>query len=97
MLNSVDSWELQAGASLQKELFRSSQLSLEAGAGAFLFYRAMEFGGSRRLIPAELPVVSARHLTTGIGLNVVTVPPLSSSSGSLPGVVYLQFTQALER
>jgi hypothetical protein len=46
------------------------------------------------LIPAVLPVLSAEHKGLHLGINVVAVPRCQFSGGTMPGVIYLQFTKA---
>ena len=92
--DSLDAMGLYAGHTVQKRWLDNPVYSVDAGAGAFLFYRTLQFDGPHRLIPAVLPVLSAQHKATRLGLNVVAVPPFKVHSGKMPGVLYVQFTKA---
>lgn len=93
MKDSLDAYGVYAGAAWQKRVYDSGTLSADIGGGAFLFYRTLQFDGKHLLVPAVLPVMSALHKGTGLGANLVLVPQFKTSNGTLPGVVYLQFTQ----
>jgi hypothetical protein len=41
-----------------------------------------------------LPVLSAEHKGLRLGINLVAVPRVQFSGGTMPGVIYLQFTKA---
>jgi len=46
------------------------------------------------LVPAVLPVLSAEHKATRLGMNMVFVPKCKISGGTMPAVIFLQFTKA---
>jgi hypothetical protein len=46
------------------------------------------------LVPALLPVLSAEHKGMRLGVNVVAAPRCRVSGGTMPGVIYVQFTKA---
>ena len=94
MKDSLNAMGLYAGHTWQKRVHEGASLSADAGGGAFLFYRTLQFNGSRKLVPALLPVLSTLHRDSGLGLNLVLVPRLKMKSGVMPGVIYLQFTKA---
>lgn len=62
--------------------------------GAFLFYRTLSFDGPHQLVPAVLPVLSATRKAWGLGINVLAVPRVKLSGGTMPNVIYAQFTKA---
>lgn len=94
MKDSLDAMGLYAGHALQKRVVDGPGFTADVGGGAFLFYRTLRFDGPHLLIPAALPVLSAQHKDTQIGLNLLAIPPCKLNSGTVPGVIYVQFTKA---
>jgi hypothetical protein len=94
MKDSLDAMGVYAGYTWQKRLIDKASYSVDLGGGAFLFYRTLQFDGPHMLIPAVLPVLSAEHKGLHLGINVVAVPRCQFSGGTMPGVIYLQFTKA---
>ena len=45
-------------------------------------------------MPGVLPVLSATHKAWGLGINVLAVPRVKLSGGTMPNVIYAQFTKA---
>lgn len=93
MKDSLNEMGAYAGHTWQKRLVETSDLTLDAGGGAFLFYRTLAFNGPHVLVPAVLPVLSATQKNWGIGFNLVAVPRVKLPDGTMPGVVYAQFTK----
>jgi Antimicrobial peptide resistance and lipid A acylation protein PagP len=93
MKDSLDAMGAYAGYTWQKRLVDRESYSVDLGGGAFLFYRTLQFDGPHQWIPAVLPVLSAQHKSLGLGINLVAVPRVQFSGGTMPGVVYLQFTK----
>jgi len=94
MKDSLNAMGVYAGYTWQKRLLDKPAYSVDLGGGAFLFYRTLQFGGPHELIPAVLPVLSAEHKELRLGINLVAVPRCHFSGGTMPGVIYLQFTKA---
>jgi len=90
MLDSTDTWSTYVGAALQKRLV-DGEVSVDAGAAGFIFYRGLE-NGRKRLLPAVLPVVSIEHRATGLGLNLLAVPEFKAQGMHSPTVVFAQLT-----
>lgn len=93
MRDSVESWGAYGGAVWQKRVLESPSWVVDAGGGAFLFYRALHFDGERMWLPGLLPVVSVEHKSTGIGLNVLYVPNFQTDAGEMPAVIFAQLTK----
>lgn len=93
MKDSLDAMGVYAGYTWQKRLVDSDAYTLDLGGGAFLFYRTLQFNGPHQWVPGVLPVLSAAHKGLGLGANVVLVPRWHFSGGTMPGVIYLQFTK----
>jgi hypothetical protein len=81
----------RAGAA---SLLDCESYSVDLGGGAFLFYCTLQFDGPHLWIPAVLPVLSAEHRGLRLGINLVAVPRVQFSGGTMPGVICLQFTKA---
>ncbi|HEY6353188.1 MAG TPA: hypothetical protein VIY30_01750 [Burkholderiaceae bacterium] len=94
MKDSLDAMGVYAGYTWQKRVLNSESYSVDLGGGAFLFYRTLQFDGPHQWIPAVLPVLSAEHKGLRLGINLVAVPRVQFSGGTMPGVIYLQFTKA---
>ena len=94
MKDSLDAMGVYAGYTWQKRLLDSESYSVDLGGGAFLFYRTLQFDGPHLWVPAVLPVLSAEHKGLRLGFNLVAVPRVQFSGGTMPGVIYLQFTKA---
>lgn len=93
MKDSLDAMGLYAGHTWQKRLLDDGPYTLDAGAGVFAFYRTLSFDGPHVLVPAALPVLSATQTRWGLGVNIVAVPRVKLSNGTMPGVIYAQFTK----
>lgn len=94
MKDSLDAMGAYAGHTWQKRVFDSDTVSVDVGGGAFLFYRTLRFDGPHVLVPGVLPVLSATHKAWGLGINVVAVPRVEFRGGTMPNVIYAQFTKA---
>lgn len=92
--DSLARWGGYAAASAQRRLWENAHWRVEAGAGAFVFYRTFDWERERRLMPAVLPVVSVEHRPSGLGANVLAVPHFRTRSGEMPGVLFAQLTLA---
>lgn len=90
MKDSLDTYGLYSGIVWQKQVVDTDSFAVDIGGGAFLFYRAVQFGEKRKLVPAPLPVASVLHKSTGIGANLVLVP----ANQTMPTVLYVQFTKS---
>ncbi len=94
MKDSLDAMGLYSSLTYQKRIVDGPTLSVDVGAGAFLFWRTLEWDGPHRLVPGVLPVFSVKHKPTELGANLVIVPEVKfSTNRKLPGVAYLQFTK----
>jgi len=93
MKDSLDAMGGYAGHTWQKRVVDDVRYSVDAGAGAFIFYRTLRFDGQHVLVPAALPVLSATHKRWNLGVNVVAVPRVKLPDGTMPGVIYAQFTK----
>jgi len=93
MRDSVESWGAYGSVVWQKRVFESASWVVDAGGGAFLFYRAMQFDGKRMWVPGLLPVLTLEHKKTGTGLNIVYVPAFSADAGAMPAALFAQITQ----
>jgi Antimicrobial peptide resistance and lipid A acylation protein PagP len=94
MKDSLNAMGAYAGYTWQKRLVNNESYSVDLGGGAFLFYRTLQFDGPHQWVPAVLPVLSAEHKGLRLGVNLVAVPRVQFSGGTMPGVIYLQFTKA---
>lgn len=93
MRDSLNEMGGYAGHTWQKRLVETGTYTFDAGGGAFLFYRTLAFDGPHVLVPAVLPVLSATKKDWGLGLNIVAVPRVKLADGTMPGVIYAQFTK----
>jgi hypothetical protein len=94
MKDSLNAMGAYAGHTWQKRLIDGDTCTTDLGGGVFLFYRTLRFDGPHELVAGVLPVLSATHKEWGLGVNVVYVPRVKFSSGTMPNVVYAQFTKA---
>lgn len=94
MKDSLDAMGAYVGQTWQKRLVDDAGFTVELGGGAFLFYRTLRFDGPHRLVPAVLPVLSVTYRPWQLGANLVAVPRCRVSGGTMPNVLYLQFTKA---
>jgi hypothetical protein len=94
MKDSLNAMGAYAGHTWQKRVVDTDNCSTDIGGGAFLFYRALRFDGPHVLVPGVLPVLSATYKPWGLGINVVAVPRVKFSGGTMPNVVYAQFTKS---
>lgn len=95
MHDSVESWGAYGGVAWQYRMFDGASWLVDAGGGIFLFYRAVQFDGPHIWLPGALPVLSAEHRPTGLGLNVLYVPNVKFDAGEMPSVIYVQLTKQL--
>jgi hypothetical protein len=93
MKDSLNEMGGYAGHTWQKRLVETGRYTLDAGGGAFLFYRTLAFDGPHVLVPAVLPVLSATKKDWSLGFNLVAVPRVKLADGTMPGVIYAQFTK----
>jgi hypothetical protein len=89
--DSLGEWGLYTGVVWQKRLLQGN-VEVDAGGGAFLLWRALKFDGPRKLFPAPMPVVSVRHVPSGIGVNFTAMPRFTTSQGTHHGYVFAQGT-----
>jgi hypothetical protein len=89
--DSIGKWGLYAGVVWQKRLLEGN-VEVDAGAGPFVFWRALRFDDKRVLFAAPVPVLSLRHVPSGIGLNMTVVPHFKTSAGTMPSFVFAQAT-----
>ena len=94
MKDSLNAMGAYAGHVWQKRIYEHGDYAVELGGGGFLFYRTLRFDGPHVLVPAVLPVLSVHHEPTRLGVNVVLVPQCRVSGGTMPTVIYMQFTKA---
>lgn len=94
MKDSLDAMGAYAGHTWQKRVVDTDAYTLDVGGGAFLFYRTLRFDGPHVLVPGVLPVLSATHKEWRLGINLVAVPRVKFSGGTMPNVIYAQFTKA---
>ena len=94
MRDSLDRDGVVGGLTWQKPLYLSSTWTVDAGAGAFLFYRAQTFTGPRQLFPGLLPVLSLQHEPTKLGLNVLFVPHFKVGNNEMPAVLFAQLSKS---
>jgi hypothetical protein len=94
MKDSLDAMGAYAGHTWQKRVIDGDTYSADVGGGAFLFYRTLRFDGPHLLVPGVLPVLSATHKKWGLGINLVAVPRVKLSGGTMPNVIYAQFTKS---
>jgi hypothetical protein len=94
MKDSLNAMGAYAGHTWQKRLIDGETYTADVGGGAFLFYRTLRFDGPHVLVPGVLPVLSATHKGWGLGINVVAVPRVKLSGGTMPNVIYAQFTKS---
>lgn len=95
MRDSVESWGAYGGVAWQYRVFDDASWLVDAGAGGFLFYRALKFDGPRVWLPGVLPVLSVEHKRTGLGINVLYVPNVRVDAGEMPAVIFVQLTKRL--
>jgi hypothetical protein len=94
MKDSLNAMGAYGGYTLQKRVMDEPSVSVDLGGGGFLFYRTLQFDGPHLLVPALLPVLSAEYKPMRLGVNVVAAPKCKVSGGTMPGVIYVQFTKA---
>jgi hypothetical protein len=94
MKDSLNAMGAYAGHTWQKRVIDGDTYTADIGGGAFLFYRTLRFDGPHVLVPGVLPVLSVTHKTWGLGVNVVAVPRVKLSGGTMPNVIYAQFTKS---
>jgi hypothetical protein len=94
MRDSLDAMGAYAGHTWQKRVVDGDTFSADLGGGGFLFYRTLKFDGPHRLVPALLPVLSVTHKQWQLGVNLVAVPRCHVGGGTMPNVIYMQFTKA---
>jgi hypothetical protein len=94
MKDSLNAMGAYAGHTWQKRVIDGDTYTADIGGGAFLFYRTLRFDGPHLLVPGVLPVLSATHKQWGLGINLVAVPRVKLSSGTMPNVLYAQFTKS---
>ncbi|MBE7419397.1 MAG: hypothetical protein HS128_16965 [Ideonella sp.] len=94
MKDSLDAMGAYAGQTWQKRLLDDDRFAVELGGGGFVFYRTLKFGGPHRLVPAVLPVLSVTYKPWQFGVNLVAVPRCRVSGGTMPNVLYMQFTKS---
>jgi hypothetical protein len=94
MKDSLNAMGAYAGHTWQKRVIDGDTYSADIGGGAFLFYRTLRFDGPHVLVPGVLPVLSATHKSWGLGINLVAVPRVKLSGGTMPNVLYAQFTKS---
>lgn len=78
-----------AGAAVMHELFRFEGVRVDAGAGAFLFYKSVSWKGDMALMPGILPVLTYTDRNAPYGFNMIWRPPESGGRGTL----FMQITQ----
>lgn len=93
MRDSHGKWGGYGGYAWQYRLVDGASWQLDAGAGAFLFYRTVKFDGKLKLVPGVLPVLSIEHKPSGYGMNVLFVPNVKIGNYDMPAVLYAQFTK----
>jgi Antimicrobial peptide resistance and lipid A acylation protein PagP len=94
MKDSLDAMGAYAGHTWQKRVHDGDTFIADLGGGGFLFYRTLRFDGPHRWVPAVLPVLSVTHKPWQLGINLVAVPRCHVSGGTMPNVIYMQFTKA---
>jgi len=94
MKDSLNAMGAYAGHTWQKRVVDADTHTVDLGGGAFLFYRTLRFDGPHVLVPGVLPVLSATHKEWRLGINLVAVPRVKLSGGTMPNVLYAQFTKA---
>jgi hypothetical protein len=94
MKDSLNAMGAYAGHTWQKRVVDGDTFTADLGGGAFLFYRTLRFDGPHLLVPGVLPVLSVTHKSWGLGINVVAVPRVKVSGGTMPNVIYAQFTKS---
>jgi hypothetical protein len=94
MKDSLNAMGAYAGHTWQKRVIDGDTYTADIGGGAFLFYRTLRFDGPHVLVPGVLPVLSVTHKGWGLGVNVVAVPRVKLSGGTMPNVIYAQFTKS---
>jgi len=94
MKDSLNAMGVYAGHTWQKRVIDGDTYTADIGGGAFLFYRTLRFDGPHVLVPGALPVLSVTHKAWGLGINVVAVPRVKLSGGTMPNVIYAQFTKS---
>lgn len=94
MKDSLDAMGAYAGHTWQKRMLDGDTFTADIGGGVFLFYRTLRFGGPHEWVVGVLPVLSTTHKDWGLGINLVAVPRVKYSGGTMPNVVYAQFTKS---
>lgn len=94
MKDSLNAMGVYAGHTWQKRVIDGDTYTTDLGGGVFLFYRTLRFDGPHELVAGVLPVLSTTHKEWGLGVNVVYVPRVKFSGGTMPNVVYAQFTKS---
>ncbi|MGE0310870.1 MAG: hypothetical protein AB7P21_04515 [Lautropia sp.] len=70
---------------------------VKPGLGAFAFYRYMDEGSDRVVVPAVLPVLALENRRSGIGATLLAAPNFTYAGTERSGFVFLQFTFRLGR
>jgi hypothetical protein len=86
-----------AGMGLMREVAYYGPLRLQAGAYATLYYRSTSWNGTMRVVPAILPALSLTEHRSGVGLNMVWVPPGRWGGRDTVSTLLVQLNYRVER
>ena len=94
MKDSRGFWGGYAGVAAMYELTHLGTARVDAGVGAFILYRSTSWkdNGHRSFVPALLPAISMTDQRTGLGLNIIWLPPISKDGKDRPSTLFFQFT-----
>ncbi len=84
-------------AAVASRVIRTDTMTIKPGLGGFAFYRFMEGGGGREVVPAILPVLGIEAPRSGVGATLLVAPNFSYGGSSHSGFVFLQLTYRLAR
>jgi hypothetical protein len=83
---------MYTGAAFTHQVLKIGSMRLDAGAGAFLFYKSKSWNGNMALMPGILPVLSYSDRNAPYGFNIIWRPPEGDASGTL----FMQITHRFQ-
>ena len=91
-------WSSYAGVGVLREVAHHGPLRLHVGAYSSLYYKSTSWrsDGAMKLIPAVLPTMSLTDQRSGLGVNLLWVPPVRWAGRDTISTVLLQMSYRVE-